>query len=79
MKYFGYLLFVLAGISTCWAEPKKKSEPQAVDIDVLVIEGKIQKPEAFYILQRAKPSFKALKPKKSFVPLILKTVDKKPF
>lgn len=45
----------------------------------IVIDGKVQKPEAFYILQRSELNFKGLEPKKSFIPLILKSVEKEPF
>ncbi len=43
------------------------------------VEGRIQKPEAFYILQRSELNFDGLEPKKSFVPLIIKSVEKDPF
>lgn len=57
--------------------PKKK--PGVIQIDALTVEGQIQKPEAFYILQRSELNFKGLEPQKSFIPLILKSVEKEPF
>lgn len=50
-----------------------------INLDESVIKGRIQKPEAFYILQNANLNYKALKPKQSFIPELLKTVKRKPF
>ena len=50
-----------------------------ISLDETVIKGRIQKPEAFYILQRSELNFKGLEPRKSFIPLILKSVEKDPF
>jgi hypothetical protein len=44
-----------------------------------VIKGRIEKPEAFYILQHAQLNYEKLKPKQSFIPELLETVDEKPF
>lgn len=43
------------------------------------IEGRIQKPQAFYILQRSNLNFEGLELKNSFVPKIIKSVDRAPF
>ena len=58
-------------------DPRKAS--RIIRIDTVKVEGRIQKPEAFYILQRSELNFEGLEPKKSFVPLIIKSVDKEPF
>ncbi len=70
----------LFGLST-WAhaQSKKKGKGRVIKIDAVTVEGKIQKPEAFYILQRRELNFKGLEPKKSFIPLIIKSVEKEPF
>lgn len=44
-----------------------------------VIEGRVQKPQAFLLLQRQRLDFEGLQMKQSFVPKILKSVDKKLF
>lgn len=61
------------------APTKKKKRPGVIQIKALKVEGVIQKPEAFYILQRSELNFKGLEPQKSFIPLILKSVEKDPF
>lgn len=43
------------------------------------IEGQIQKPQAFYILQRSNLNFEGLELKNSFVPKIIKSVEQAPF
>jgi hypothetical protein len=69
--------FLLAGPAL--AQNKKKRAPKIITLGEQVIEGTVQKPEAFYILQRSELNFKGLEPKKSFIPLILKSVEKEPF
>ncbi len=61
------------------AQNKKAGRGKVIEIGELRIEGILQKPEAFYILQRSELNFKGLEPKKSFIPLILKSVEKAPF
>jgi hypothetical protein len=57
-----------------------KRAPRVLEIkQSITIEGKIQKPEAFFFLQRSQLNFEGLDPKKSFLPLIIKSVDKAPF
>lgn len=46
-----------------------------INLEETVIEGRIQKPEAFYILQHASLNYEQLDPKPSFIPELLKTVD----
>jgi hypothetical protein len=58
---------------------KKKGAPRVIQIEAMKVEGRVQKPEAFYILQRNELNFEGLEPKKSFIPLILKSVEKEPF
>ena len=60
---------------------KKKASPKVsnvIELEETVIEGRVQKPEAFYILQRSNLNYNALEPKKSFIPKILDTVKQDP-
>lgn len=45
----------------------------------IVIEGKIQKPEAFYVLQKSSINYDWNELKQEFVPKILESVSKSPF
>ena len=68
-----------AGESAPKAKARPKRAPRVIQLEALKVSGQVQKPEAFYILQRSELDFKGLEPKKSFVPLILKSVEKDPF
>ena len=75
-----FLVISVALLTTAHAQRKrKKRESRVITIDALVVEGKIQKPEAFYILQRSNLNVEALELKKSFIPLIVDSVEKDPF
>ena len=50
-----------------------------IRIEETRIEGRIQKPQAFYILQRSNLNFEGLQLKNSFVPKIIQSVEKAPF
>ena len=50
-----------------------------INLDETVIKGRIQKPEAFYILQNANLNYEALEPKKTFIPELLESVEEDPF
>jgi hypothetical protein len=45
----------------------------------ITIEGKIQKPEAFYVLQKSSINYEWTELKQDFVPKILDSVSKAPF
>ncbi len=74
----GLVAVVALGVAGV-AQAQKKGKGRVIQIEALRVEGRIQKPEAFYILQRSELNFRGLEPKKSFIPLILKSVEKEPF
>lgn len=72
----------------------KKDEPEAPKVKVergrggkkvyritqgFVIEGRIQKPNAFYVLQRSQINYDWAALKQNFIPRILEAVKKSPF
>lgn len=70
--------FVL-GIVTLSLQADVQAQQGVINLDETVIKGRIQKPEAFYILQHPNLSYEKMTPKKSFMPDLLKTVEEKPF
>jgi len=58
------------------AAPKKK---KVIRLDAITVEGRIQKPQAFYILQRSTLNFDELNRTESFIPKVEKSVDKDAF
>ena len=61
------------------AQRRGRNRGRVIRIAETRIEGRIQKPQAFYILQRSNLNFEGLELKNSFVPKIIKSVDKAPF
>ncbi len=57
-------------------EGKKK---KVIRLDAITVEGQIQKPQAFYILQRSNLNFDELNTAESFTPKVVKSVEKEPF
>jgi hypothetical protein len=57
------------------AAKKKK----VIRLDAITVEGRIQKPQAFYILQRSTLNFDELNRAETFVPKVEKSVEKDVF
>jgi hypothetical protein len=73
----GLLVAVLTigSIAAAQSAPRKK----VIRLDTITVEGRIQKPQAFYILQRSNLNFDELEKSPSLLDKIVKTVDKDPF
>lgn len=67
-----------SGTQTANGTPAKKAK-KVIRLDALTVEGRIQKPQAFYILQRSNLSFDDLNRTESFVPQVVKSVEQEPF
>ena len=61
------------------AKPPRGGARKVIKLDTLTVEGRIQKPEAFYVLPRSSLNFDELQKTESFVPKIEKSVQKDPF
>jgi hypothetical protein len=61
-----------------WSD-EAAAQQGVINLDETVIKGRIQKPEAFYILQNADLEYESLDPKQSFIPELLKSVKEEPF
>jgi hypothetical protein len=61
--------------SSAQSSGKKK----VIRLDAITVEGRIQKPQAFYILQRSNLNFEELSRSESFLPKVVKSVEKDPF
>jgi hypothetical protein len=58
---------------------KETAKKKVIRLDAITVEGRIQKPQAFYILQRSNLNFGELNESESFVPKVVKSVEKEPF
>lgn len=62
------------------AAPQKDGKKRKViRLEAITVEGNIQKPQAFYILQRSHLNFDELHQAESFTPKVVKSVEKEPF
>ena len=69
------LLLMMMGVSSVASAQGRK----VIRLEAIKVEGRIQKPQAFYILQRQNLNFEGLGLRKSFIPKIIKSIDNKPF
>jgi len=69
------VLLLLAQAKPATTPAKKR----VIRLDAITVEGRIQKPQAFYILQRSNLSFDDLSRTESFVPKVVQSVEKEPF
>ena len=72
----GFLLFFLYFTDSAFGQASGK---KVIRLEEIKIEGRIQKPQAFYILQRSSLNFESLELKQSFVSKIIQSIDKEPF
>lgn len=72
------LLILIAAVPAL-AQDTGAKKKKVIRLDALTVEGKIQKPQAFYILQRSNLNFDDLSHPESFTPKVVQTVDKQPF
>ena len=58
---------------------RKKAPPKVIELEALVIEGRIQKPEVFYVLGRAGSRYTHKERRKIFTHKVLSSVKDNPF
>lgn len=78
----GGLSVIILALLTAWARPgwaQSDSDGNVIRLEAIKVEGRIQKPQAFYILQRSNLNFEGLELKESFIPKIIDSVEEEPF
>jgi hypothetical protein len=55
------------------------AKKKVIRLEAITVEGRIQKPQAFYILQRSTLNFDELNRSESFLPKVVKSVEREPF
>ncbi len=71
-------MLVSVWASTGLAQQKKR-QPRVIQLEEIVIEGRVQKPNAFYILNRSNLGYEVLELRTSFLREVVKSVQKEPF
>jgi hypothetical protein len=70
----------LAGGATAEAQARPgRGAPRVIQLDEIRIEGRVQKPNAFYILNRSSIGYEVLDLRTSFTREILRSVQDEPF
>jgi hypothetical protein len=61
------------------AQAQNAAKKKVIRLDAITVEGRIQKPQAFYILQRSNLNFEELNRSESFLLKVVKSVERDPF
>jgi hypothetical protein len=59
--------------------PAPRAPPQIIELEAMVIEGKVAKPQVFYVLGRSRVQYENLKMHRVFVDRIVSGAKKNPF
>jgi hypothetical protein len=70
------MLLLAGGVARAEPAPKKKA---VIRLDELAVEGRIQRPQAFYVLPRSSLNYQGLDRQESFLPKISKLLEQEPF
>jgi hypothetical protein len=66
----------LAGAPVAAAQ---QGQPKVIQLEEIKIEGRVQKPNAFYILNRSNIGYEVMDLRTSFVRNVIRSVQKEPF
>lgn len=73
------LVFVALSTMAALAQGAKRRQPRVIQLEEIVIEGRVQKPNAFYILNRSNLGYEVLELRTSFLRKVVRSVQKEPF
>jgi len=67
-------------LGLCAASPAQAQKKQRIiELEALIVEGQIQRPQAVYIIKRAGLDFGAAAKRKSFIDKVKETISEEPF
>lgn len=75
----GLALSFLGQAAEAQDRQKKKRQPRVIELEEIRIEGRVQKPNAFYILNRSNIGYQVMDLRSSFLKEVVRTVQRKPF
>ncbi|MDH4282440.1 MAG: hypothetical protein OEV36_07290 [Myxococcales bacterium] len=73
------LAVVVSSAASASGQGAKKRQPRVIQLEEIVIEGRVQKPNAFYILNRSNLGYEVLELRTSFLDKVIQSVQKEPF
>jgi hypothetical protein len=82
-RLLGVALSSLAAMAICrpaQAQDKQRQKaPKVIELEEIKIEGRVQKPNAFYILNRSNIGYEVMELRTSFVQEVVHAVRRDPF
>ena len=75
------LILSLSGFGAAHAQdaPPRRSPPKVIELEALTIEGRVAKPQVFYVLGRSRIEYENLKLQRVFIDRILESARKNRF
>lgn len=77
--FFVLVLLAGSGLLSGSAQAQRRGKPKVIQLEEITIEGTVQKPNAFYILNRSNLGYEVLDLRTSFIREIVRPVTEKPF
>jgi hypothetical protein len=72
-------LFTFAASSQAQDKKQRQRAPKVIELEEIKIEGRVQKPNAFYILNRSNIGYEVMELRTSFVQEVVRAVRREPF
>lgn len=80
LAILAFALLSVTAASLAEAQDRRPArEPRVIQLDEIRIEGRVQKPNAFYILNRSNLGYEVLDLRTSFVREVVRSVQDEPF
>jgi hypothetical protein len=79
LQGFGFALAVALLASAGAAAAQQKRAPKVIQLEEIKIEGRVQKPNAFYILNRSNIGYQVMELRTSFLQQVVRSVRGEPF
>lgn len=78
-RHAAFLALVGVVASPWMASGQNKRQPKVIQLEEIKIEGRVQKPNAFYILNRSNLGYEVMDLRTSFVREVITSVQRDPF
>lgn len=78
-RFLSFIVVATALSSGTALAQRARGAPRVIQLDEIRIEGRVQKPNAFYILNRSSIGYEILDLRESFTREILRSVQNEPF
>ena len=76
---FAFTALALLTTTASAQDRKKARAPKVIELEEIKIEGRVQKPNAFYILNRSNIGYEVMELRTSFVNEVVRSVRRDPF